>query len=192
MEGAAAVVELAATVVRYIDPLDAVIDRDHRVFRGGNALDDERYFELVLDQLYGAPLQSLLEVAAGGADAAGADITLCDITLAPTVMRGVNRQAECGVTARHCAVHAIVDEGVAAANVKLIQTQGVRRGLRGFLKAGLGYRAQHMGGAEAAGCARDACRGAGIEQFEGTDRRQHHRQTQLAAEQLDRGIDFGD
>ena len=48
-----------------------------------------------------------------------------------------------------------------------------------------------MSRAEAAGCARDACRGAGIEQFERTDRRKHHRQTQFPAEQLDRGVDFG-
>ncbi len=49
-----------------------------------------------------------------------------------------------------------------------------------------------MGGAEPAGPARDAGAGAGIEQFERADRRQHHRQAQFAAEQLDRRVDLGD
>src|SRR4029079_12304297 len=137
MQGAAAVVELSPTVVRDIDPVDAVIERDQGVFRGGNALDNERYFELILDQLHGAPLQSLLKVAAGGADAAGADITLCDISLAPAVMRGVHGETKRGVAARHSAVHAILNESVTAANVELVKAQGVRRGLGGFLKAGL-------------------------------------------------------
>src|SRR3978361_1896246 len=64
------------------------------VLGGGDALDHERYLELVLDQLDGAPVQPLLEVAAGGADAAGADIALGDIALASAVIRGVHRQAD--------------------------------------------------------------------------------------------------
>src|ERR1700704_2335203 len=120
---AAAMVELATAVVRYVDPVHAVIERDGGVFRGGNAFEDQRYLELVLDQFHGAPLQPLLEVAAGGADAAGADVTLGDIALAPAVMRGVDGQAERGISARYRATDAVFDKGVAAANIELKNTQ---------------------------------------------------------------------
>ncbi len=73
MHGAAAVIELASAVVRNINPVDAVIDRDRRILRGRDALDHQRDFEFVFYQLYGAPLQPLLEIAAGSADAALAD-----------------------------------------------------------------------------------------------------------------------
>ena len=49
-----------------------------------------------------------------------------------------------------------------------------------------------MRGAECADRAHHAGAGAGIEQLQCADRRQHHRQPQLAAEHLDRGIDLGD
>ncbi len=49
-----------------------------------------------------------------------------------------------------------------------------------------------MGDAEAAGAARDAAPAPGSNSFERADRRDHHRQAQLAAEQLDRGVDMAD
>ena len=49
-----------------------------------------------------------------------------------------------------------------------------------------------MGGAERTGPARDGRAGAGIEDLERADRRQHDRQSQLAAEHLDGSIDLGD
>ncbi len=39
VDRAAAVIELAAAVVRHVDPLDAVLDRDRGVLGGGDALD---------------------------------------------------------------------------------------------------------------------------------------------------------
>src|ERR1700712_5200861 len=137
-------VELASAVVRHVDPVDAVIERNRGVLGGGDALDHERYLELVLDQLDGAPVQPLLEVAAGGADAAGADIALGYIALAPAVMRGVHRQAERAVSGCDGAADAILDEGVAAPDIELIEAQRIWRGLGGFLQPRLGYRAQHM------------------------------------------------
>ena len=189
---AAAVIELAAAVVRHVDPVDAVIDRDRCVFGGRDALDDQRDLVLVLDQLHGAPLQPLLEVAAGGAQPAFADVALGDVAFAPAVMRGVDGQAERGVAVRDRAADAVLDKGVVAADIELIHAQRVGRGLGDLLQAGLGHRAQHMGGAERARAARDAGGGAGIEDLERADRRHHHRQTQFAAEQLDRGVDLGD
>src|SRR3954462_8765881 len=129
MHSAAAVVELAAAMVRRIDPIDSVIERDHSILRGGNPLDDQRYLIFVLDQLHRAPFQSLLVVAAGGADAAGTDITLGDIALAPAVMCGVDRQAERGISAFNGAADTIFDEGVAAADIELKDAQRAGRGL---------------------------------------------------------------
>src|SRR6202035_5094029 len=70
MHRAAAVVELAAAMVGDVDPVDAVVERDLGVLRGGDALDHQRYLELVLDHFHRAPFQPLLEIAAGGAHAA--------------------------------------------------------------------------------------------------------------------------
>src|ERR1700721_2596890 len=96
--GAAAVVELAAAVIGYIDPLDAVIESDHGVLRGGDSLDDQRDPVLVLDQFDGSPLKSHLEFAAADAQAARADVTLGDIALTAAVMRRIDGQAERGKT----------------------------------------------------------------------------------------------
>src|SRR5436309_651394 len=49
VHGAAAVIELAAAVIGDVDPLDPVLERDQRIFGGGNALEDQRYLVLVLD-----------------------------------------------------------------------------------------------------------------------------------------------
>ena len=107
-------------------------------------------------------------------------------------MRGVDGQAERGVAVGDRAADAILDKGVVAADIELIDAQRIGRGLGGFLQARLGHRAQHMGGAEGARAARDGSGGAGIEQLERADRRQHHRQAQFAAERCDRRIDPGD
>ena len=192
MHGAAAVVELAAAMVRHVDPVDAVIERDLRILRGGDALDHQGYPEFVLDQFHGPPFQPLLEIAAGGADPAGADVTLGDVALPPAVMGGVDGQAERTVAVGDRAADAILDEGVAAADIELVHPQRIGRGLGGFFQAGLRHRAQHVGGAEAAGGAGDACRSTRLEQFERADRRDHHRQPHLAAELLDGAIDLCD
>ena len=57
-------VELAAAVVRDVDHVDAVLDRELGVLGGGDALDDQRNPVLVLDQLDGVPIERHLEVAA--------------------------------------------------------------------------------------------------------------------------------
>src|SRR5262249_53339436 len=97
MHGAAAVVELPPAMVGNVDPVDAVIERDLRIFSGRDTLEHQRYFELVLDQLDRTPVEPLLEIAAGGTDAAVADIAFCDVAFAAAVMRGVDGQAERGI-----------------------------------------------------------------------------------------------
>jgi len=98
MHRAAAVIELASAVIGHVDPLDPVIERDRGIFRRRDSLDDQRDFILVLDQFYRAPFQPFLEVAAGGAEPAFANVTLGDIAFTPAVMRGVDGQAERGIS----------------------------------------------------------------------------------------------
>ena len=110
---------------------------------------------LVLDQLHGAPFQSLLEVAAGGADTAFADVSLGDIAFAPAVMCGVDGQAERGIAIINRAADDVFDKGVVAADIELIDAERIGRGLGGRLKSRLGHRTQHVGRAEQPGSARD-------------------------------------
>ena len=63
VDGAAAVIELAAAVVGNVDALDAVIERDLGVLGGGDALDGERDLELRLDALDCLPVERFLEIA---------------------------------------------------------------------------------------------------------------------------------
>ncbi len=93
----AAVVELAAAVIGDVDDLDAVIERDLGVFRGADALDAERNFELRFHALDGAPIERHLELAAGGAAAAAGGVALGEIALAPAVMGGIDGETERGI-----------------------------------------------------------------------------------------------
>src|SRR5665213_3184628 len=192
MHGAASMVELAAAMVGDVDPVDAVIERYCRVFGGGDALDHQGYLELVLDQFHSAPVQPLLEIAAGGAHAAGADIALGDVALPAAVMGGIDGEAERAVASLDGAGDAILDKGVVAADIELIEPQRVGGGFGGFLQARLRHRTQHMRRPERAGAAHHRSTSGGIEQFERADRRNHHWDPQPAAELLDGSIDAGD
>src|SRR5262249_39158804 len=119
MHGATAMIELASAMVGDVDPLDPVIDRDLGVLGGGDALEDQRDLVLVLDQLDRAPLQTLLEVAAGGAQPALADIALGDVALPAAVMGGVDGEAERGIALGDGAADMVFDKGVIAARIEL-------------------------------------------------------------------------
>jgi len=110
-------------------------------------------------------------VAAGRAQPAFPDVALGDIAFAPAVMGGVNRQAERAVAAGDGATDAILDEGVIAADVKLVDAQRIRRSLCDLLQPRLGHGAQHMRGAEFAGSARHGGGAFGIEDFQRANRR---------------------
>src|SRR6478672_4640445 len=62
VHGAATMIQLTPAMVGYIDPVDAVIKPDLRILRGGDAFEDQRYLELVLDQFHRPPFQALLEI----------------------------------------------------------------------------------------------------------------------------------
>src|SRR5438128_1397960 len=67
------VIELAAAVVRDIDPVDAVLDRSYGVLARGDALERQRNLEVLLDARNRAPVERRLELAAGNAAAARGD-----------------------------------------------------------------------------------------------------------------------
>ena len=74
------------------------------------------------------------------AAAPGGLVALGEIAFAPTVVRGVDREAERGIAVLDGALDVIVDEGVVAANVQLEDAQCIGRGFRNFLEPGLGDR----------------------------------------------------
>src|SRR4051794_39292805 len=67
VERAAAVIELTPAVVGDVNPFHAMLDRDARVLRGGDALEGERDVELPLDALDRMPVEGGLERTAGRA-----------------------------------------------------------------------------------------------------------------------------
>src|SRR4029077_14017285 len=112
---AAAVIELPAAVIGDEDEVDAVIEAELGILRGGEALDGERNLEFRFDALDGAPVERLLEFAARGAAPATGDVALGDVALAPAVMRGVDGETEHAVFAGDGARHIVVDPGGVAA-----------------------------------------------------------------------------
>ena len=87
-------VELPPAVVRHIDPVGAVIDRDAGVLGGGDALERQRNAEIPFDPVDVAPVElGLVDAGVAGADAA-AQVALCYVALAPAVAVGVDGQAK--------------------------------------------------------------------------------------------------
>jgi hypothetical protein len=129
---------------------------------------------------------------AGSAPPAGGDEALGNIALAPAVDRGIDRQAERGISIGDRAADMIVDERLVAADVQLIKACGVGRGLRNLLEPRLANRAEHMGDAERRCGAHHRSGSARMEAFQSADRSQHDRQAQPAAEVIDGGIDPAD
>src|SRR5947209_536442 len=107
-------------------------------------------------------------------------------------MRGVDGQRERRVAVVDRALDAVLDKGLVAADIELVDAQRIGRRLRDVLQPRLGYRAQHMRGAKAAGAAHHRGTAFGVEGLQRADRRQHDRQPQFAAHYLQRGIDLAD
>ncbi len=107
-------------------------------------------------------------------------------------MRGVDGEAECSIALVDGTLDAVLDKGVVAADIQLIQPQRVRSRLGDLLEARPGHRTQHVRDAELAGRPHHGRRTFRIEDFQRADRRDHHRHPHRAAELLDRGVDPGD
>src|SRR5882762_204750 len=121
----AAVVELAAAVVRDVDALDPMLDREGRVLGRGDALQDERDRVRVLEALDVVPVEPGLELEAGRTRAPGLDEAPCKIALAAAVARRVHGEAEGRVPVVRGAPHPIVHPGVVAPDVELEDADAV-------------------------------------------------------------------
>src|SRR6185312_2140417 len=78
----AAMIELTATVIRHIDPVDAVLDCEQRILGGRDALDHHGNVEFLLHPRDGAPVEPGLEAMAGRLPPAQHHEALGDIALA--------------------------------------------------------------------------------------------------------------
>ncbi len=155
-------------------------------------LSDERDLELLLDALDRAPVERGLEGAALHPPPPGGHEALGDVALAPAVMGGVDGQAERRVAVRDGALDVIVDPGLVAAHVELKEAQRIGRRRGQLLEPGIADRAEHVAGAELPDAAHHRGGARGVKAFQRADRRQHHRQAQLAPELVHRRIDLAD
>src|SRR4051794_3836173 len=112
-------IELAPAMVRDIDAIDPVIDRNLGVLGGGDALQDQRNVEIPLDPLDVLPVELRLIDPRIIDPHAAALVTLGDVALAAAVAVGVNRQTEGAVALFGGAPDMIVDPGRVAAHVEL-------------------------------------------------------------------------
>jgi hypothetical protein len=97
-------------------------------------------------------------------------------------MRGVDGEAERGVAVRHRALDMIVDPGLIAAHVELVEPQRVGRRCCQLLQPGIADRAKHMRGPELIDRAHDRFGAGGMKTLQRADRREHRRQAKFASE----------
>ena len=109
VDRADALVELAAAMVRHIDAVDPVLERDLGVLSCGDAFQNQRDVEAFLDALDIAPVELRLEDAGVGDAHPAALVALCYVALAPAVAVGVYRQAKGVVAVVDRAAHMVVD-----------------------------------------------------------------------------------
>ena len=116
---------------------------------------------------------------------------LGNIALAPRIDLGVDGDAE-GVVARvHRLLHAIGHPRIVAAHIELVDL-GAAAALDDVLELERRHRAYKHGDVARARAFGDGDAAARLEGFQRADRRQHHRQADLAAKDLRRGIDGRD
>src|SRR5216683_383604 len=163
LDRADALVELAPAMVRHVDAIDPVLDRDPGILGGGDALDDQRDIEILLDPLDVAPVELRLVDPRVVDPHAAALVALGNVALAPAVAVGVDGQAEGGVALVDRAPDMIIDPGRIAAHVKLEDAEPVGRGLGGLAEPRLRDRREDHPVAEIPGRRRDGGAATGLE-----------------------------
>src|SRR5712692_3743575 len=141
-------VELAPAMVRDIDAIDPILDRDLGVLGSGDALDDQWDVEILLDPLDVAPVELRLIDPRIVDPHAAALMALGDVALAPAVAVGVDGQAEGRVALVDRAADVMVDPGRIAAHIELEDPEPVGRGLGGLVETRLGDRGEDHAVAE--------------------------------------------
>src|SRR5436190_5401283 len=156
-------VELAPTMVRDVDAIDPVVDRDLGVLGGGDALEDQWDVEIPLDPLDVLPVELRLVDPRIIDPHAAALVTFGDVALAAAVAVGVDRQTEGVVALVGGTADMIVDPGRVAPHIKLEDPEPVAGSLGGLVHAGLGHRGEDYAVAEFSGRGRDRRATARIE-----------------------------
>jgi hypothetical protein len=185
------VIELAPAVIGHVDAVHPVIARQRRVFRGGDALEDERDVVEVLEPLHVIPAEGGLELLARGARAPRLDEASRQVALAPAVHGGVHGQAERGVAVVLRALHVLVHPRVVAANVELEDAEVIGRG-GDRLEARIADRAQHLRHVELGGRLRGGGAAARLEGLHRADGRDHDGNPHGAPEQGRRAVELRD
>src|SRR5579871_6457741 len=126
-------VELATAMVRHIDAIDPVLERNPGVFGGGDAIQDQRNAADLPDPLDIAPVELGLVAARIGGPHPAALMALGDVALAPAVAVGVDGQAEPVIALVLGAADMLVDPGGIAAHIELKDLEAVARRRGGFL-----------------------------------------------------------
>ena len=138
-------------MVRHIDAVDPVFDRELGVLGGGDALDDQRDVEILLDPLDVAPVELRLIDPRVVDPHAAALMALGDVALAPAVAVGVDGQAKGVVAVVDRAAHMIVDPIGVAAHVKLKDAEPVAGRLGGLFEPRMRHRGEDHAVAELGG-----------------------------------------
>src|SRR5262245_39294384 len=120
-------IELAAAMVGDIDPLHAVIERDGGVLGIRDTLDYQRNLEPRFDAFHRAPVERGLEGTALHPPPSGGHEAFGDVALAAAVMRGIDGEAERGITVRNGTLDLIVNPSLIAAHVELEKAQRIGR-----------------------------------------------------------------
>ena len=136
--------------------LDAVRAREVGVLRRRDPLEHQRQVGVrVLEPLHLVPRQGPLVLGSRHAGAPRLDEPARQVPLSPAVVGAVDGQAERGIAVIDRPADNILDKGVVAADIELIDTERIGRGLGRRLQPRLGHRTQHVGGAELPYPARD-------------------------------------
>ena len=186
-------VELAAAVVRDVDDVDAVIERDARVLVRCYTLQDQRDLVSLPDASDVIPVERRLRAYGDPAHLRppGLGELVVEVALAAAVVGGVDREAESRHSGLDRRLDVVLDEAAGFPHVELEYGSRTSR-LADFGLGARGNRAQHLRHAELAGSPRHRERALGIESLEPADRGEQHRQAQLVAEEGRRGVDLGD
>src|SRR5271154_6803082 len=106
-------------MVGHVDAIDPMLEGDLGVLGGGDALEDQRDVEILLDPLDVSPVELPL-IDAGVVDAdAPTLVAFGDVALAPAVAVGVDGQAKRIVALVDRAADMVVDPGGIATHIEL-------------------------------------------------------------------------
>src|SRR5438067_7876294 len=128
VDRADALIELPPAMVRHIDAVDPVLDRDLGVLGGRDPFEDQRDVEALFDPLDIAPVELRLKDAGVGDAYAATLMALGDVALAPAVAVGVDGQAKGVIALVDRAADMVVDPLGVAAHIKLEDLEPIAGG----------------------------------------------------------------